>query len=169
VKGRNVDKDSLSELFDEKIQAARKGDSDAAKWILRGFCAAVAEEDDEGKPLRGPSGLVVNIRPAVLDYLAECFQQILSGVRADKALGINKGEPGARRKPRNETLDRHVQLCREVMSLKAKGATVKNAISKVADKRGLKKRAVETAWKDRSANIGALLITRMATKFNRGK
>lgn len=153
-----MDEDLLSQLVVEKIQAARKGDTDAAKWLLKEFCVSVAGgKDTNGKPLRGPSGLVINVRPAVLDYLAECFQQIISGVPAGKALGIKKGEPGAPRKQRNKILDRHCQLCVEVMRQREKGGTVKNAISRVADKLGLKKRAVETAWKDQSAKYAATL------------
>lgn len=157
--------DYLSLLVAKKIQDARKGDTDAAKWLLKEFCASVATgKDVKGKPLRGPSGLVNNVRPAVLDYLAECFQLILSGVKADKALGTKKGESGAPLKPRNKTLDRNVLLCAEVMALRntVPKPKLRDAFRRVASKhKGVSTRAVETAWKDKSANLAAELSTHL--------
>lgn len=164
-----MDKDSISQLVAEKIEEARKGDTDAAKWLLKEFCASVASgKDVKGKPLRGPSGLVNNVRPAVLDYLAECFQLILSGVKADKALGTKKSESGAPRKPKNKTLDRNVLLCAEVMALRntAPKPTLRDAFRRVASKhKDVSTRAVEAAWKDKRANLAAELIA----QFKQGK
>ena len=162
MKGRSVEEDLLSQLVVAKIKAARKGDTSAAKWLLKEFCGAVKQATDKnGKQLQGPYGPVCVVRHNVLVYFSECFEQILSGVPADKALSTKKSESGAPRKPRNEIVDRHFLLCIEVMHLKKKCKTVKDAIQKVASNNGLKISAVEKAWKDRSANLAAELSARL--------
>jgi hypothetical protein len=165
VKGRSVEEDLLSQLVVAKIDAARKGDTGAAKWLLKEFCGAVKQATDKnGKQHRGPSGPVCVVRHNVLMYFSECFQQILAGAPPSKALGVGHERSGRPSKKREDSLDRNVLLCAEVMALRntTPKPTLKDTYRKVASKHNdVSARAVEKAWKDKSANIAAELIAKL--------
>lgn len=160
-----MDEDSLSRLVAAKIQAAEQGDTRAAKWLLKEFCGAVKQSiGKNGKQLQGPSGPVCVVRHNVLVYLSECFEQILDGVQASKALSVGHERSGRPKLEKQEILNRYAMLCVEVLTLRGKmpKPTLRDAYRTVASKhRDVSVRAVETAWKNKTAKTSAELIRRL--------
>ena len=82
----------FNHMVDNTIEMARRGDTEAARTILRWFCGAIAANTDEkGKPHRKPSGTGTQINERILRYFGECFQKILDKSHTpDVALGLRK-------------------------------------------------------------------------------
>ena len=113
-------------LVKRNIDKAKAGDSEAAKKLIIEFCATVKKNrDHNGNPHTKAMGAEIHnhtlINEDLLDYLAECFNLILSGkgegrVQADVALNLSiKGTRG------NKTLasTRQNQLLRGMQAWEA--------------------------------------------------
>ncbi|WP_261509147.1 hypothetical protein [Burkholderia multivorans] len=108
------------DLLGLRITAARQGDAEAAQKLIAEFCATVRQNRervrDENGHFTGPGQLgakplvrIIGDTPyshtsfdeRLLDYLAECFEKVLSGkdqdgkrVSADKALNLTSNQRG---------------------------------------------------------------------------
>lgn len=155
----------IEDLYDLRIKAAEAGDADASRWLLKKFIASVrSNRDADGKPLPKPSGTHTQLYEPLLDYFAAHFLQILDGVPADKALGINTGAPG--RGQKKDKLDRETEVTLAVLDLlnAAPNTAKKDAKQAVARKLKMNIHTVDAAWKNPKAQLAAKLILAMRKK-----
>lgn len=80
------------EVAKRMAQAARDGDTDAAREILEDFVGAMADRSDRVWESIGPPVHWVYAR-----YIADAFEKILSGADPALALGIKNSKPGRRK------------------------------------------------------------------------
>ena len=81
----------ITGLIKEKCEAAKKGELEAAKWMLREF-------RESAKVINGPHGSSHNIHPEVVEYFSVCFGKILEGKPIKKALNLipRRGRPNSK-------------------------------------------------------------------------
>lgn len=97
----------MYDLVNTNIKRAKEGDSEAAKKLIREFCASIENNRDcNGNPHTYAMGSEIHnhtrFNENLLDYLFECFNLLLSGkgdggirVTADIALNLStKGKRG---------------------------------------------------------------------------
>ena len=157
----------IDDLYDEEIALAKGGDRAASLWLIKDFCATIKNNRQaNGKPHVKPSGVHTQFHEGMLDYFHDCFNLIIDGVRAEKALGINKGESGADKIPKQEKLARELQWCLEIFELKNSGKCklIKNAKDKAAKKFGVSISAIDKAWKNPTSKIAAQVVLRLREK-----
>jgi len=79
----------MIDLIVEKLDAAKNGDVEAARWLIKDFVETVKQNRDrEGKPHRKPSGTHTQFDERLLDYLVECFEKIDKLTTADIAFNL---------------------------------------------------------------------------------
>lgn len=151
----------IDDLYKQKIELAETGDRDAAKWLLEEFRSTVKQNrDSEGKAHRKPSGIHTQFNEALLDYFSRCFGFILNGVSPDKALGLNKGQPGADSISPEEVVRREHEWCLEVLKLKSSGRypLLRDAKKQASRKFRVSLSAIEKAWKKSEPKISAEIV-----------
>lgn len=150
----------MDDLYRINLTLAREGDEVAAKWLIRDFCSTINKNRRaDGTPHFKPSGTHTHFYEPQLDYFRSCFEQILDGVPADKALGINNGIPG-RLKISDEVLrQREYEWCLEIIRLRNSGRydLLKHAKKAVARKFNVSVSAIDKAWKKRVAKYSAMI------------
>lgn len=152
-------------MMEDWIRRAQAGDVQAARAILDDFVGAVKQNTDKhGKPHRKPSGIGTQVDERAIRYLAECFEKILAGVSADKALGVKPGESG--RPKTSGKRARDLDIATEVASLIRSGQKPTHAYQTVAERRNLESsgvRKIFVAYKE-TATIVAEVLARRAGK-----
>ncbi len=152
----------LYDLYESKISQANAGDVAASIWLLNDFIASVkSNRQKNGKPHVGPDGMHTKLYEPMLDYFVERFSEILDGVSADKALGINKGAPGRGKLPRK--LDRDTELVLAILDEICSAPGMQKGAAKIAVSKKMKVgiETVNNAWKSKSAKLAAELIQRL--------
>lgn len=155
----------INDLYLEKIAKAQAGDKEASQWLIKEFCSTISNNrDKDGNPHIKPSGINTRFHEGMLDYFHSCFESILDGVPSDKALGINKGEPGADRIPRDVILQRECEWCLEILKLKNSGRypLIKDAKKQASRKFDVSLSAIEKAWKNPSSKYSAMISYQMS-------
>jgi len=150
------------------IEGARKGDTEAAKEVLRYFVESVRERTRaDGKPHVTPTGTSVSLDWVLAAYLADCVNKILEGVDPGKALGISSGEAGRPKLNDDAKNDRDIQYALAIMERKRQKPddTMPVHFRKVAAQFGLRSAStVRAAWKRKGMRWAAEFIDRLRAK-----
>ena len=157
----------IDDLYNEKINLANGGNRAASLWLIKDFCATIKNNRQaNGKPHVKPSGVHTQFHEGMLDYFHDCFNSIIDGVRAEKALGINKGESGADKIPKQQKLDRECKWCIEIFELinSGKCKLIKDAKRKVAQKSNVSESTIDKAWKNPTSKTAAKVVLRLREK-----
>jgi hypothetical protein len=155
----------IYDLYKQKIAEANAGDKKASLWLIKNFCSTIENNrDSKGNPHVKPSGIHTQFHEGMLDYFHKSFTSILEGVKADKALGINKGETGADKLSKYEVRDREVKWCLEIIKLKNSGKypLMMHAKAQAARKFNVKQSAIDKAWKNKISKLSAMISYEMS-------
>ena len=108
------------------IELAKAGDRGVARQLLALFAYRQLHPDDLGRQRTH--------QPALLDYLAECFNDILRGMPADKALRLTAGTKG---RPEASLYEKEefIGIAVAVAALRRAGQTLETAVQTIADER----------------------------------
>lgn len=140
------------------IRQAGEGDASSARKILERFCEGVKQGEDRGNFIIDP----MEIPASVIEYLAECFKDILNNVEADKALNLKSTNAGRRRTTLNKKMQIFLDICEKLYpdteDTEAEPMQVKAAIIEVAEQES----------KKRKRKISVERIRKIWEEINRG-
>ena len=119
------------------IELAKAGDSDVAKQLLTLFAYRQLHPDDLGRQRTH--------HPALLDYLAGCFNDILRGTPAAEALRLTTGTKG---RPESSLYEKEeqVRIAFAVVDLRRAGQTLETAVHTIAEERHKSASSVKKAY-----------------------
>lgn len=128
------------------IRQAEEGDASSARKILERFCEGVKQGEDRGNFIIDP----MEIPASVIEYLAECFKDILNNVEADKALNLKSTNKGRKRTSSSEKMRIFLNICEKVYpdaeDTEAKPMQVKAAIYEVAKQENQSEERIRKIW-----------------------
>lgn len=159
----------IDDLYKQQIALAQDGDRDAAIWLMKEFCATVKQNrDNNGNPLKKPSGIYTVFNEDLLDYLSDCFSYVFKKENPwslDQAFGLRtRKTAGAPSIPPGKLAQREFEWCLEVLRLKGSGecSLLGDAKKRTARKFKVSPSAVEKAWKKSEPKIAAEIIYKMS-------
>jgi hypothetical protein len=126
--------DSMQVSAVKTVKAARRGDHQAAKTILKDFAGAIGQFN--ARTWRGP------VHWAFAEYIADAFKAMLAGEEAAKALGIKKATRG--REKGGVTFDKS-ELGAAYWLLLRKGYRSEDAIEFIQEFCGADRRTIQRA------------------------
>ena len=153
----------IGELNKQRISEANAGDTESARRLLEEFVETVKNNrDKDGHPYRKPSGIHTQFDEAILDWFTDCFQKIIDGVDAEKALGI-KLQRGRQSKVGSKN-DEDCAICLSVFEYRRQfgSETIADAKARAARKLKVGIEKVGHAWKNKSARQAAEASFRLA-------
>lgn len=149
-----------------RIERASSGDIESAKALLEDFVLTVkAHTRKDGSPHVLATGTDVSLPWQYAQYLAQCFDQILNGVEASKALGIAPGEPGRPKLSKRKTNDRDIAIVLAVRKRRRErpGQNLSEHFTGVKRKLKVESiRQVRSAWERADMQLNADLLEQMA-------
>ena len=123
--------------IDGLIELAKAGDHGAAKDLVTLFAYRQLHTDDLGRQRIHP--------PALLDYLAECFNDILRGKPAAEALRLVSGAKGRPELSLGEK-EEQIRTALAVVDLMRTGQTLESAVEAIADERHISPSSAKKAY-----------------------
>lgn len=123
----------LATICQDKVDAAKEGDTDAAREILNDYIKSV---DRSQRKWQGPNHHIFAA------YIAQAFQRILDGEDPERALGIKRGQAG---RPRGTKQHNHQALAAGFWLLRKRDLQTEEATNRLIEISGASRSTIQTA------------------------